>query len=188
MIYKIRGGVALDAVLAKMSGMVCITGIKLPVWLQNWTADWPNRLGTPAHVSYLPEHHLNILEQAAFIDGMHTGRITKADMVITQSPFIISDFPKEHVLVFDGKSQMTNPDFQTFGASANKIMLCLLGQTNTIGNYAKRKFDEFRERLDTGDDPSKVMDEVGRTMGDSVEKTLFINMCIDKEEANAKHS
>jgi hypothetical protein len=192
--YKIRTGEQLDAVLAKMSGMTCLTGIKLPTWLHSWTADWPNRLDTPAQktVSYLPEHYLNVLEQAAYIDGMHTGRISKADLVITQAPFIISDFPLDMVLVFEPKGRgdwvVTSPEFQTFGASANKITMCLLGRRDTIGDYARRKLNGLVKRLDAGEDPTRLITEVEHAMGESVEKCIFVNNCIDKEDELAKHT
>jgi hypothetical protein len=184
MFYVIRNFKQLRAELAKMSGIVCITGIKLPAWLKRCEIELSDNLT----VDYLPEQRLGILEQTAYIDGMHNGRINKMDLVITQAPFIISDFPRSNVLVFEARGQVASPEFETFGASVNKITMCLLKRAITMGDYAKRNLDGLVKRLDTGDDPTKLISEVEHSMGDSVEKCIFINNCIHKEEDLAKHT
>jgi len=107
-------------------------------------------------------------------------------LLTSHSPFIISDCAQENVLVFkkdpDNQVTCTRPDFQTFGASANAITIKVFGQTETIGDYAMTKLNEFRQRLDQGEAADALIEEANRILGDSVEKVLFINEALDRKE------
>ena len=142
-----------------------------------------------------PETHLNPDWRASYISTLRaaleadaaTKDVMREVLLTSHSPFIISDCQKENVLVFtkDPVTQMVNwgrPDFETFGASANAITIKIFGQTETIGDYSLSKLDDLRRRLDEGESPDQLIDEAGRELGDSVEKVLFINLALNKQE------
>ena len=108
-------------------------------------------------------------------------------LITSHSPFIISDCQQENVLVFNKQASRvtcTPADFQTFGASANAITVKVFGQKETIGDYAMTKLDSLRKRLDRGDDPDALIQEADSMLGDSVEKVLFINEALNRQEGN----
>ena len=108
-------------------------------------------------------------------------------LLTSHSPFIISDCQSENVLVFhktdDGGVEWHRPDFNTFGASANAITMKVFGRRETIGDFALSKLDDFRQRLDAGENPDTLMIEAGEQLGDSVEKSIFLSQALDKEES-----
>jgi restriction system-associated AAA family ATPase len=141
-----------------------------------------------------PETHLNPDWRASYISTLRaaleadaaTKNVMREVLLTSHSPFIISDCETENVLVFEkdanGKVEWRNPDFNTFGASANAITMKVFGRKETIGNYALGKLDVFQQRLDGGDAPEALIEEAGRELGDSVEKVLFINRALDREQ------
>jgi hypothetical protein len=58
----------------------------------------------------------------------------------------------------------------------------VFGQKETIGDYALDKLNDLRQRLQDNESPDALIDEVGKELGDSVEKVLFINQALDKKE------
>jgi hypothetical protein len=58
----------------------------------------------------------------------------------------------------------------------------VFGRKETIGDYALGKLEAFRLRLEGGDSPDTLIDEASTRLGDSVEKVLFINQALDKNE------
>jgi restriction system-associated AAA family ATPase len=139
-----------------------------------------------------PETHLNPDWRASYISTLHAAleadgaaKDVMRDVLLTShSPFIISDCQKENVLVFEknaeGKVEWHNPDFQTFGASANAITLKVFNRRETIGNYALSKLDAFKVRLAADEDPDTLINEANAELGDSVEKVLFVNKALNK--------
>jgi restriction system-associated AAA family ATPase len=145
-----------------------------------------------------PETHLNPDWRASYISTLRSALnaestpkkdVLREVLLTSHSPFIISDCRKENVIVFT-KNQETRevtwkrPDFETFGASANAITMKVFGRVETIGDYAMSKLDELRRRLESGDNPDQLIDQVGKLLGDSVEKVIFVNQAIDKKESN----
>jgi restriction system-associated AAA family ATPase len=141
-----------------------------------------------------PETHLNPDWRASYISTLRaaleadaaTKNVMREVLLTSHSPFIISDCQRENVLVFernaDGKVEWHNPDFNTFGASANAITIKVFRRQDTIGDYARSKLDGFKQRLESGDSPDTLIDEAGKELGDSVEKVLFINQALNKKE------
>lgn len=141
-----------------------------------------------------PETHLNPDWRASYISTLRaaleadeaTKNVMREVLLTSHSPFIISDCRKENVLVFEkndeGKVEWHNPDFQTFGASANAITIKVFNRRETIGNFALGKLDALKERLASNEDPDKLIDEANATLGDSVEKVLFVNQALNKKE------
>lgn len=143
-----------------------------------------------------PETHLNPDWRASYISTLRaaleadgsTSHVMREVLLTSHSPFIISDCSKDNVLVFTKDAatrevKWHRPDFETFGASVNAITMKVFGQTETIGDYAMERIKNLRDRLETGEDPDRLIKEVGNELGDSVEKVLFVNQALNKKES-----
>jgi restriction system-associated AAA family ATPase len=139
-----------------------------------------------------PETHFNPDWRASFISRLAAclGAGGKhAEMLLTtHSPFPISDSTPDKVLLFernetDGTLRVHHPDYNTLGASINKITMLSFGKRDTIGGHAKALLDNVRARF--ANDPSQrdaLIDELDRTLGDSVEKVLLVNTLLAGSE------
>lgn len=129
-----------------------------------------------------PETHFNPEWKAKYISTLkkclNDNDATPEVLITSHSPFIVSDSKPENVLVFKkdekGVVECTRPNFNTFGASVNKITMGIFEKRETIGEYAGKVIDEFKERMETTDDLEALFDELDDTIGDSIEKTLFM--------------
>lgn len=138
-----------------------------------------------------PETHFNPDWRAKFISRLRDcfsqgqSRDTMREMLITtHSPFLISDSRQEYVLLFDknkalNSASVKRPNFNTLGASINKITMEAFEKGSTIGGYAEQILNKFKKRLSDGEAADKIVDEVNRTLGDSIEKVLFINELVN---------
>lgn len=148
-----------------------------------------------------PETHFNPDWKAKFISSIRDCLPQKGDfeklimremLITTHSPFLISDSKMEYVLVFE-KEEKTNkvksalrPNFKTFGASVNKIGILIFKMPNTIGEFAASKLGEFKKELDKLNSKEELEDLIRRTqkeLGESVERTLFVNQVFEKIKA-----
>lgn len=105
-------------------------------------------------------------------------------LVTTHAPFLISDSKPEKVLVFDkdkasGVVSIRQPEYNTMGASINKITMNTFGKRETIGGYAQMLLEGLRQRFEHGDDKEQLIAEINRQLGDSVEKVLLIKTILD---------
>lgn len=121
-----------------------------------------------------------------FKDGK-AGTTMREMLITTHTPFIISDSPKENVMLFekDEESQevrVKRPEFNTFGASINKITIEAFNKPETIGGYAHSKLQELEKRFDDGENSDDFIAEVSSLLGDSVEKVLFLNKVIESRK------
>ncbi|AMA60595.1 restriction system-associated AAA family ATPase [Bradyrhizobium sp. CCGE-LA001] len=143
-----------------------------------------------------PETHFNPNWRANFISRLRqclpgNGDVGQEMLITTHTPFLISDSRPENVLVFSkdpstGKASIERPDYNTLGASINKITMNTFGKRETIGAYAQAMLDDLRGRLETGgEETSALIDEVNRELGDSVEKILLMKAMLDKAEGAA---
>jgi restriction system-associated AAA family ATPase len=142
-----------------------------------------------------PETHLNPDWRASYISTLRaaleadaaTMRVMREVVLTTHSPFVISDCQPENVLVFekndDGRVEWHNPDFNTFGASANTITMKVFSRKETIGDYALSRLDGLGQRLESGESPDRLIDEANKELGDSVEKVVFINQALSRKES-----
>ncbi len=136
-----------------------------------------------------PETHFNPAWRAKYISTLRKcfeGDDVSPEVLITShSPFIVSDSKPENVLVFEkdenGVVGCTRPNFNTFGASVNKITMEVFEKIDTIGDYANSRFDIFRKRFEEGEDIDTLIKEVDSTFGDSMEKILFIKNLLNKK-------
>lgn len=91
---------------------------------------------------------------------------------VSRDRFIISGFKPEDiemVSITDAGVVTERPNFNTYGASVNKIQMCLFGEPRTIN---KDVYEKMRQETD--------IKTISREYGDSVEKTLWINYLIKK--------
>ncbi|KTB69479.1 MULTISPECIES: restriction system-associated AAA family ATPase [Pseudomonas] len=136
-----------------------------------------------------PETHFNPAWRANFISRLrsclkeHAG--TSQEMLITtHSPFLISDSKPEKVLVFDKNSNtgvvsISHPEYNTLGASINKITMTTFGKRETIGGRAQALLEKLRKRFEQGEDISILITQLDRELGDSVEKVMLIKAMHD---------
>jgi restriction system-associated AAA family ATPase len=140
-----------------------------------------------------PETHFNPDWRANFISRLRqclpgNGNTTQEMLITTHTPFLISDSRPEKVLVFNkdktsGEVSISHPDYNTLGASINKITMSTFGKRETIGGYAQEILERLRTRFDGGNETaSALIDEINHELGDSVEKILLIKAILDKVE------
>lgn len=128
-------------------------------------------------IIYFPESGLDINEQAAYIKNLKENDV----VIFTYSPYIISDTPTKFLFIVCDNLEIDKPDFNNFGASANKISMKILQRKATIGDLALDKINEYQEKLNN----DEIFDfkEMDKTLGESVEKVLLSKSLFAKEES-----
>ena len=132
-----------------------------------------------------PETHFNPDWRANFVTRLHqsfNGSDGQEMLVTTHTPFLISDSRPEKVLVFnkaDVVVSVSHPDYNTLGASINKITMSTFGKRETIGGFAQGKLKKFRQDFEDGKNKEQLITEINRQLGDSVEKVLLIKTILD---------
>jgi len=137
-----------------------------------------------------PETHFNPAWRAKYISTLKKcfkdDKVSPEVLITSHSPFIVSDSKPDNVLIFekDKKNKVTckRANFNTFGASINKITIQIFEKSETIGDVAKSKLEEFKQRVKNKDDIDRLIDEIEHTLGDSVEKILLLKELFDKQE------
>lgn len=140
-----------------------------------------------------PETHFNPDWRANFISRLREclpkdGDVGQEMLITTHSPFLISDSTPEKVLLFtknkaSGKVSISHPDYNTLGASINKITMNTFGKRETIGGHAQALLEGFRLRYKEGnEDKERLITEIHHTLGDSVEKLLLIKAILDSTQ------
>jgi len=135
-----------------------------------------------------PETHFNPDWRANFVTRLHqsfNGSDGQEMLITTHTPFLISDSRPEKVLVFkkaDGVVSVSHPDYNTLGASINKITMATFGKRETIGLRAQSILNDFRKDFEQGKDKEQLIAEINRQLGDSVEKVLLIKTILDSME------
>ena len=138
-----------------------------------------------------PETHFNPAWRAKYIstlrDCFKDDEVSPEILITSHSPFIVSDSKQENVLIFDkgegNKVECHRPDFNTFGASVNKITMKIFDKVDTIGDLAQSKLNEFQVRFESGEDIDTLILEVDNILGESMEKILFIKELMNKRDA-----
>lgn len=138
-----------------------------------------------------PETHFNPDWRSKLISRIRdcfgtSHRKTKREMLITtHTPFLISDSRPENVLVFKKEDQsvtVSRPDYNTLGASINKITMKTFEKKETIGGYAESILESLKKRFAAGEDREALLEEVHQKLGDSIEKMLFTKTLLDSME------
>jgi restriction system-associated AAA family ATPase len=133
-----------------------------------------------------PESHFNPDWKAKFITGLRScfsideHRSMREMIITTHSPYLISDSESKYVHVFNKdettkKVSCDNPQFQTLGASINKITIEVFKTPLTIGQYAYTFLADINKRYENKEDSVTLVNELENVIGDSVEKTLLIH-------------
>lgn len=137
-----------------------------------------------------PETHFNPDWRANFVTRLHESfndSHGQEMLVTTHTPFLISDSRPEKVLVFDktdGVVSVSRPDYNTLGASINKITMATFGKRETIGGHAQGILEDLRQRFEQGEDKEQLIAEINRELGESVEKVLLIKTILDSIKGN----
>ncbi len=137
-----------------------------------------------------PETHFNPDWRANFITRLRqclagNGSVGQEMLITTHTPFLISDSKPEKVLVFakdkaSGAVSISHPDYNTLGASINKITMNTFGKRETIGGHAQALLNDLRRRFEEGSsDKEALITEIHQQLGDSVEKLLLIKAILD---------
>lgn len=133
-----------------------------------------------------PETHFNPDWKAKFISSIrHCFALEKSStmremLITTHSPYLVSDSESKYVHVFE-KDDVTKkvscgyPQFQTLGASVNKITIEVFKTPLTIGKHAFSFLKSINDRYEKGENKNILLAELEDTLGDSVEKTLLIH-------------
>lgn len=139
-----------------------------------------------------PETHFNPDWRSNFITRLHqcfSGTDDTHEMLVTtHTPFLISDSKPDKVLVFakdktSGAVSISHPDYNTLGASINKITMNTFGKRETIGGHAQALLEELRARFEQGsEDKDALIAEIHQQLGDSVEKVLLIKAILDSDQ------
>ncbi len=142
-----------------------------------------------------PETHFNPEWRANFISRLRqclpgNGEFAHDMLITTHTPFLISDSKPDKVLVFakdktSGEVSISHPEYNTLGASINKITMSTFDKRETIGGYAQALLDSLRERFEKGvEDKEVLIKEINQQLGDSVEKLLLIKTILDDGKPN----
>lgn len=149
-----------------------------------------------------PETHFNPDWRANFISRLRQCFPKKKDsinkniyfqemLITTHTPFLISDSRPKKVLVFSkdkttSEVKITQPEYNTLGASINKITMNTFRKRETIGAYAQGILDSLYERYEQGgEDNETLINEINQQLGDSVEKLLLIKAILASEEGDS---
>lgn len=138
-----------------------------------------------------PETHFNPEWRANFISRLRQclpdkGEFAHDMLITTHTPFLISDSKPDKVLVFakdktSGAVSISHPEYNTLGASINKITMNTFGKRETIGGYAQIVLNSLRERFEKGvEDKEVLVKEIHQQLGDSVEKLLLIKAILEE--------
>lgn len=140
-----------------------------------------------------PETHFNPDWRANFISRLRQclpgeGEFAQEMLITTHTPFLISDSKPDKVLVFGkdkatGAVSISQPNYNTLGASINKITMSTFGKRETIGGYAQEILNDLRNRFEAGnEDKEALITEIHQQLGDSVEKLLLVKAILDSDK------
>lgn len=140
-----------------------------------------------------PETHFNPDWRANFISRLRqcfpgAGEYAQEMLITTHTPFLISDSKPDKVLMFakdkiSGAVSICTPNYNTLGASINKITMNTFGKRETIGGHAQAVLDDLRKRFERGtEDKEALITEIHQQLGDSVEKVLLIKAILDGDQ------
>lgn len=140
-----------------------------------------------------PETHFNPDWRANFISRLRQclpgdGEFAQEMLITTHTPFLISDSKPDKVLVFakdkaSGAVSISQPDYNTLGASINKITMNTFGKRETIGGHAQALLEDLRTRFEQGaENKETLITEIHQQLGDSVEKLLLIKAILDSDQ------
>lgn len=132
-----------------------------------------------------PETHFNPHWRASFISRLRQCLPDREDvgqemLITTHAPFLISDSKPDKVLVFvkngaNGEVGISRPEYNTLGASINRITHETFGKRETIGDGAKAILERLVADPMSKTDPLGLARRIMDTVGDSIERTLAVH-------------
>lgn len=135
-----------------------------------------------------PETHFNPAWRASFITQLdrclnNTGKNNSEMLITTHSPFLISDSKPNQVLVFNkhqstGEVSISHPEYNTLGASINKITHETFEKRETIGESAQQVLIQLLADPMSKTDPHGLARKIMNTVGDSIERTLAVHVLL----------
>ncbi|MBD8191489.1 restriction system-associated AAA family ATPase [Pseudomonas fluorescens] len=139
-----------------------------------------------------PETHFNPAWRASFIsrlrDCLQGQAETSQEMLITtHSPFLISDSKSSKVLVFEKNPEnhavnINHPNYNTLGASINKITNETFEKSETIGERARQILGDLLRGHLAEDDPTNLAKKIMDTVGESIERTLAVHALLHSDQ------
>jgi hypothetical protein len=78
---------------------------------------------------------------------------------------------------------VTRPDYNTFGASINKITMMTFKKNVTMGSLAESVLNKISIRSEKGESSEELIEELNSALGDSVEKVLLMKSLSEKGES-----
>lgn len=146
-----------------------------------------------------PETHFNPDWRANFISRLRQclpgdGAFAQEMLITTHTPFLISDSKPDKVLVFtkdktSGAVSISSPEYNTLGASINKITMNTFDKRETIGGHAQALLEALRARFEQGvEDKEALITEIHQKLGDSVEKLLLIKTILGVDPQESEES
>ncbi|BDZ73602.1 hypothetical protein GCM10025856_13210 [Methylophaga marina] len=140
-----------------------------------------------------PETHFNPAWRSNFISRLRAcfpeqkeQHSTHEMLITTHTPFLISDSESNKVLLFKkdpntNEVSITHPEYNTLGASINKITMETFDKQETIGGYAETLLNQFREEFKAGGvDIDDLLKRIDHRLGDSVEKLLLMKTIMEQ--------
>lgn len=139
-----------------------------------------------------PETHFNPDWRASFITRLNTclqGREggSQEMLITTHSPFLISDSKPDKVLVFEkdkatGIVSISHPDYNTLGASINKISMETFQKQETIGRRANQILLDLLSDPTSQSNPLALAKRIMESVGDSIERTFAVQAVLARSE------
>jgi hypothetical protein len=174
----------LDNRLSYIKGRACLLVRNKQEELPNWN---PHR----TFIKY-PESDLGVQEQLQYMSNLiksSSQDITRDILIITRSPYIVSDFHREEVLVRE-ENDFKNPDVNTFGTSISTIDNEILHITNVMGGVAQAFIDDLfaqSKKVKSLTD-IQALKEACRELGSSVQKVFLFHELIFIEDKLKKEA
>lgn len=138
------------------------SGLKLREYVKDFFIENPNIYD--GNFIVFPEYSLDAREQGLW----YSKNSQIYELVITLSPYIISDTPKEDLIIISPEKNYSS----FYGSSINKITMALWNSI-TIGEGVYSKLDEIRSRRVSGESSEELIKELEQ-FGDSVEKMFLV--------------
>lgn len=140
-----------------------------------------------------PETHFNPSWRAEYMSAIKNCFQNKSDvksdvkselLITSHSPFIVSDTKEDNVLIFEknenGLVVCKKANFNTFGASVDKITAKVFGQKSTIGDLSSIILEEYRNKIDESNDLKALVKDIDEELGESIEKFLLLKNIFDR--------
>lgn len=125
-----------------------------------------------------PERSMTIKEQISMMSNLQKWGLNN-QLIITTSPFIVSDFKKETVRIYNGK-ELLKPKIETYGTDPIVLLYELYDYKSLIGARAAEYIKNLHERAETEIDIQKIKEDA-RVLGESTEKVLLFYHLINKK-------